>query len=59
MLLTAGRRRLIEEYAISYLSCGRDVLRFEAASSGQPAAPVVVADPDFDLGARTPSRRTT
>ena len=54
VLPTASGRRLIEEYAVSYLSCGRDVLRFGAASSGQPAAPVVVADPDFDLGARTP-----
>ena len=34
---------------ISYLSCGRDVLRFGAVASGQPGAPLVVADPDFDL----------
>ena len=54
VLPTASGHRLMEEYAISYLSCGRDVLRFGAASSGQPAAPVVVANPDFDLGARTP-----
>src|SRR5262249_51218319 len=33
----------------SYLSCGRDVLRFRAASTGQPAAPLILADPDFDL----------
>ena len=54
VLPTASGRRFIEEYAVSYLSCSRDVLRFGAASSGQPAAPVVIADPDFDLGARTP-----
>ena len=54
VLPSAGGRRLMEEYAVSYLSCGRDVLRFGAASSDQSAAPVVVADPDFDLDARTP-----
>jgi CHAT domain-containing protein len=54
VLPTDSGRRLIEEYAVSYLSCGRDVLRFGAASPGQAAAPVVVADPDFDLEARTP-----
>jgi tetratricopeptide (TPR) repeat protein len=42
-------RRLIDEYRISYLSCGRDVLRFGARSSGTPEAPLVMADPDFDL----------
>ncbi|HEY7330659.1 MAG TPA: CHAT domain-containing tetratricopeptide repeat protein [Gemmataceae bacterium] len=40
---------LLERYAISYLSCGRDVLRFGAASSGQPSEALVVADPLFDL----------
>ncbi len=29
--------RLIEEYQISYVSCGRDVLRFGAPTSGRPA----------------------
>jgi CHAT domain-containing protein/tetratricopeptide (TPR) repeat protein/predicted RNA-binding Zn-ribbon protein involved in translation (DUF1610 family) len=42
-------RLLIEEYNISYVSCGRDVLRFGAASNRPPAEPVVAADPDFDL----------
>ncbi|HEY7330663.1 MAG TPA: tetratricopeptide repeat protein [Gemmataceae bacterium] len=40
---------LLEQYAISYLSCGRDVLRFGAVPSRQPAEPLVVADPLFDL----------
>ncbi len=44
---------LIDTYQISYLGCGRDVLRFGAASSGQPAEPLVVSDPDFDLGTAT------
>jgi len=42
---------LLEQYALSYLSCGRDVLRFGIAPSGQPAEPLVVADPLFDLAA--------
>ncbi len=49
VLHTADGRRLIDKYQISYLSCGRDVLRFGAAATGQPGEPLVVADPDFDL----------
>ncbi len=49
VLPTADGRRLIDEYQISYLSCGRDVLRFGAVTTGQPGGPLVVADPDFDL----------
>jgi len=40
---------LVDDYQISYLSCGRDVLRFGAVATGQPGGPLVVADPDFDL----------
>jgi CHAT domain-containing protein/tetratricopeptide (TPR) repeat protein len=45
---TAGNR-LIDGYEISYLSSGRDVLRFGGRASRPPSAPVVAADPDFDL----------
>ncbi|MGH9832741.1 MAG: hypothetical protein ACRD9Y_06970, partial [Blastocatellia bacterium] len=48
-------RRLIDDYQISYLGAGRDALRFGAASSGQPAAALVAADPDFDLRRRASS----
>jgi CHAT domain-containing protein len=51
VLPTDDGRYLIDDYRISYLSTGRDVLRFGAASTGQPSAPLVVADPDFDLEA--------
>src|SRR5207249_1009402 len=44
-------RRLMDDYRLSYLSCGRDVLRFGTESSGSPEAPLVMADPDFDLEA--------
>jgi CHAT domain-containing protein/tetratricopeptide (TPR) repeat protein len=42
-------RRLIDDYSISYLTAGRDLLRFSASTHGRAAAPVIVADPDFDL----------
>jgi tetratricopeptide (TPR) repeat protein len=49
VLPTVEGRRLLDNYHISYLSCGRDVLRFGAAATGQPGRPLVIADPDFDL----------
>lgn len=48
-LPTDDGNHLIDEYQISYLSTGRDVLRFGTSSTSQPAPPLVVADPDFDL----------
>jgi CHAT domain-containing protein/tetratricopeptide (TPR) repeat protein len=44
-------RCLIDDYRISYLSCGRDVLRFGRQPVSEPDAPLVMADPDFDLEA--------
>jgi CHAT domain-containing protein/Tfp pilus assembly protein PilF len=46
-----GGERLIDAYEMSYLTTGRDVLRFAAVTSVQPTDPVVAGDPDFDLGA--------
>ncbi len=44
-------KRLIDDDAwhLSYLSAGRDVLRFSNSSSALFATPLVVAAPDFDL----------
>ncbi len=50
VLPTDDGRHLIDEYQISYLSAGRDLLRFVPSSPGQTAPPLVMADPDFDLG---------
>ena len=44
-----GGRCIIDDYQISYLTVGRDVLRFGTASSGRAGKPLVVADPEFDL----------
>lgn len=48
--LPTGRgRRLIDQYHMTYVAAARDVLRFGKQTSHQPTAPVVAADPDFDL----------
>lgn len=48
-VLSVGDRLLIDLFEISYLSTGRDVLRFADASTRKPGISVIVADPDFDL----------
>jgi len=50
VLPTKDNKYLIDYYDISYLSVGRDVLRFSAESSGTPSDALVAADPDFDMG---------
>jgi CHAT domain-containing protein/tetratricopeptide (TPR) repeat protein len=54
--------RLIADYEFSYLSTGRDVLRFDTFVGGS-AEPLVAAAPDFDLGGTAssppPGRRST
>ena len=42
-------RRLIDVYRLSYLSTGRDVLRFTVPFPVSPTPALVLADPDFDL----------
>ena len=49
VLPTGQGRYLIDDYQISYLSTGRDLLRFGAETTIQPGEPLLVADPDFDL----------
>jgi CHAT domain-containing protein/tetratricopeptide (TPR) repeat protein len=48
VLPKADGRLLIEDLAISYLNCGRDLLRLGAARTGRSTKPLVAADPDFD-----------
>ena len=40
---------LLDEFSISYLSVGRDVLRFQSDKSINYKKDIVIADPDFDL----------
>ena len=50
--LPAGDGRfLVDIYAISYVGSARDILRFDAPTRGRGSAPLIVADPDFDLSA--------
>ncbi|MFL5588393.1 MAG: tetratricopeptide repeat protein [Ktedonobacteraceae bacterium] len=48
-LPTGDGHYVIDDYQISYLSTGRDIVRLNAAVLDQSALPLVVADPDFDL----------
>lgn len=41
---------LIDNYQFSYVGVGRDILRFGIETPGQINSPLVVADPNFDLG---------
>lgn len=52
-LPTDDGRRLVDDYQLSYLDTGRDVLRFGAETSNQLAEPLVLADPDFDLSSES------
>ncbi|MFN6472447.1 MAG: CHAT domain-containing protein [Nostoc sp. SerVER01] len=48
---------LMDEYTISYLSVGRDILRSKVQPTHPASAPLVIADPDFDLGANSVDQR--
>ena len=45
-LIDEGGRYLVERYAITYLTSGRDLLRMQIARASR-SAPVIVADPRF------------
>jgi CHAT domain-containing protein/tetratricopeptide (TPR) repeat protein len=44
-----GRRFLIDDYSISYLTTARDVLRIKKLTIEIPNEPLVAVDPDFNL----------
>ncbi|MEQ9233092.1 tetratricopeptide repeat protein [Coleofasciculus sp. E2-BRE-01] len=44
-----GVTLLRDEYAISYLSGGRDILRSKIQTNRSSSPPLIIADPDFDL----------
>jgi CHAT domain-containing protein len=52
---------LIDEYFISYLTTGRDILRFEEESVARrlPTDPLVAADPDFDFSSSSNSNSSS
>ena len=54
VLPTEGGGYLTDTMQITYLSAGRDVLRFAANTRIAPTAPLIAADPDFDLADHVP-----
>jgi hypothetical protein len=44
-----GEQLLMDEYCISYLSVGRDILRSQVQVKRPASQPLVIADPDFNL----------
>jgi CHAT domain-containing protein/tetratricopeptide (TPR) repeat protein len=48
LALESGRY-LVDDYTLSYVTNGRDILRFGAERTRAPSRPVVCADPDFDM----------
>ncbi|TFI54911.1 tetratricopeptide repeat protein [Mastigocladus laminosus UU774] len=44
-----GTHLLMDEYTISYLGVGRDILRSRVQTIRAADAPIIMADPDFDL----------
>ncbi len=51
-----GTHLLMDEYTISYLGVGRDILRSQVQTTRAADAPIIMADPDFDLVSEQRSR---
>jgi CHAT domain-containing protein len=49
ILLTPEGKYMIEEYLITYITAGRDIVRFTDTTLAQSNA-LILADPDYDLG---------
>lgn len=50
ILLSTGRR-IIDDHSITYLSSAREMTRWNTGTSPRPSTePLIVADPDFNLG---------
>ncbi|BAY87710.1 hypothetical protein NIES267_72340 (plasmid) [Calothrix parasitica NIES-267] len=46
-----GKRLLMDEYTVSYLGVGRDILRSNSDFTTVTDNPIIIADPDFELSA--------
>jgi CHAT domain-containing protein/tetratricopeptide (TPR) repeat protein len=47
---------LIDKFHISYLSASRDILRNVQETNGNVSPPVIIADPDYDIGEVIPDK---
>jgi CHAT domain-containing protein len=54
ILLSPDGKYLVEKFGISYLSSGRDLLKFKKETQPGEGA-LIVADPDFDYYGKTPA----
>jgi tetratricopeptide (TPR) repeat protein/CHAT domain-containing protein len=54
-----GNTLLMDKYQISYLSSGRDILRGKMPSKRQAAKALIIADPNFNLGAEVETLHVT
>ncbi|MBR8829443.1 MAG: CHAT domain-containing protein [Gomphosphaeria aponina SAG 52.96 = DSM 107014] len=53
LLPTETGNYLMEEYQISYLSVGRDLLRLQLEITAEVTEPLIIANPDYNLGMET------
>jgi len=49
VLMTPKGKYLMEDYNITYIAAGRDIIRFEDTNVAK-GEPVIMADPDYDMG---------
>ncbi len=50
VLISPSDTYLIEEFIISYVGAGRDVVKFKQSSLAGGGVALIIADPDYDLG---------
>jgi CHAT domain-containing protein len=49
VLMTPEGKYLMEDYTITYIAAGRDIMRF-ADTNVAKGGPLIIADPDYDMG---------
>ena len=55
-LVDEGNRYLVEDYTITYVTSGRDLLRLDAETAPRQQ-PLIIANPSFDVAVSTPVRQ--
>jgi tetratricopeptide (TPR) repeat protein len=49
LLPVNNHQYLMDEYTISYVNVGRDIIRLKLPSTTQPTEPLIIANPDYNL----------
>jgi CHAT domain-containing protein len=55
VLMTPEGKYLMEDYNITYIAAGRDIIRF-ADTNVAKGEPLIIADPDYDMGLQEKTR---